>query len=65
MVHANTITLPVKVAASMMIDQTYAVLDLQFQLNYTQLYTWEEFVVLNLTVCQRLIDDELTGSQTV
>ncbi len=39
--------------------------DLQFQLNYTQLYTWEEFVVLNLTVCQRLIDDELTGSQTV
>lgn len=32
--------------------------DLQFQLNYARLYTWEEFVALNLAVCHRLIEEE-------
>ncbi|PHI32671.1 YkgJ family cysteine cluster protein [Budvicia aquatica] len=31
--------------------------DLQYHLNYAYLYSWEEFVALNLAVCQQLTDE--------
>lgn len=32
--------------------------DLQFEQHYIRLYTWDEFVELNLTVCRQLIAEE-------
>ncbi|MFJ5485390.1 YkgJ family cysteine cluster protein [Pectobacterium actinidiae] len=32
--------------------------DLQYQLNYIHLYSWEEFVALNLSVCRQLNNDK-------
>lgn len=32
--------------------------DLQFERHYSQLYTWEGFVELNLAVCHQLIAEE-------
>ncbi|SUX27617.1 Uncharacterised protein [Cedecea davisae] len=32
--------------------------DLQYKLNYVHLYTWDEFVALNLTVCRQLIAED-------
>ncbi|MCV9880422.1 YkgJ family cysteine cluster protein [Brenneria sp. KBI 447] len=32
--------------------------DLQYQLNYIHLYSWEEFVALNLSVCRQLNNEK-------
>ncbi|WP_230469588.1 YkgJ family cysteine cluster protein [Gibbsiella quercinecans] len=32
--------------------------DLQFERHYSRLYSWEEFVELNLAVCRQLIAEE-------
>ena len=34
--------------------------ELQFQLNYAQRYTWGEFLALNLIVCKQLIEADKT-----
>jgi uncharacterized protein len=37
--------------------------DLQFTRNYAHLYTWDEFIELNLTVCRELIAEEEQSSK--
>ena len=36
--------------------------NLQFELNYAHLYSWDEFVILNLVVCQQLMDVEFSDA---